>query len=282
MRTFSHLASLFVAWSVVSAAQAGIACVDYCPSDLNSSGDVSLADLGILLSNYGCEGNCEGDINVDGVVDLGDLGAMLSVYEYGYCQQYQYPDTSIWPEEVVQIGLEAAIRVYPSYGLLARVEQDLAAIRAFEPSLALETHSPAWAPTSLIVGLVPGQPTSVLDCANAYYGATVTGFLPSISVAFLSFPAPVNPEVVSQFYAQQPGVQYAEPDGFFGGQNFWIPKPGGLDGSGVWTWNVDDGFHDCFDGCDCHRVFTFQTTENGDVSLISQDRFGQPWCEFPR
>ena len=49
--------------------------------DLNGDGRVDLADLGILLADFGCTagpGNCPGDIDGDGDTDLGDLGILLS------------------------------------------------------------------------------------------------------------------------------------------------------------------------------------------------------------
>jgi predicted outer membrane repeat protein len=51
-------------------------------ADLDGDGDVDLADLGILLANYGQGGMTyeQGDITGDGNVDLADLGVLLSMY----------------------------------------------------------------------------------------------------------------------------------------------------------------------------------------------------------
>jgi hypothetical protein len=55
-----------------------------CPADLNGDGVVDLADLGILLGDWGCVGaNCVGDINGDGVTDLADLGILLADFGCG-------------------------------------------------------------------------------------------------------------------------------------------------------------------------------------------------------
>jgi hypothetical protein len=53
-----------------------------CPADLNGDGVVDLADLGILLADFGCAppGPCVGDINGDGSTDLADLGILLSEF----------------------------------------------------------------------------------------------------------------------------------------------------------------------------------------------------------
>ena len=58
-----------------------IEVVAACPADLNGDGVVDLADLGILLADFGCTagpGNCSGDIDGDGDTDLADLGILLA------------------------------------------------------------------------------------------------------------------------------------------------------------------------------------------------------------
>jgi hypothetical protein len=55
---------------------------DSCPGDLNADARVSLADLAILLSGFGCIGSgCVGDINGDAGTDLSDL--MILLAEFG-------------------------------------------------------------------------------------------------------------------------------------------------------------------------------------------------------
>ena len=52
-----------------------------CPSDLDNDCDTDLADLGILLADFGCHGGaCVGDINGDGQTGLEDLGILLSLF----------------------------------------------------------------------------------------------------------------------------------------------------------------------------------------------------------
>ena len=54
-----------------------------CPGDLDGSGDVALADLAILLANYGASDGAsysDGDLDGDGDVDLADLAALLALY----------------------------------------------------------------------------------------------------------------------------------------------------------------------------------------------------------
>lgn len=49
------------------------------PGDLDNDGDVDLADLAMMLSNFGCNTPpCVADINGDGQTDLGDLAILLA------------------------------------------------------------------------------------------------------------------------------------------------------------------------------------------------------------
>jgi hypothetical protein len=54
-----------------------------CPSDLNGSGFVDGADLGILLGDWGPCGGCPSDLTLDGLVDGADLGILLG--DWGPC-----------------------------------------------------------------------------------------------------------------------------------------------------------------------------------------------------
>ena len=51
-----------------------------CVGDLDGDGDTDLADLGILLADFGCAapGPCAGDLDGDGDTDLADLGILLA------------------------------------------------------------------------------------------------------------------------------------------------------------------------------------------------------------
>lgn len=53
-----------------------------CPGDINGDGQVSLSDLGVVLSNFGTTGADfeDGDLDGDGVVGLSDLGILLSAF----------------------------------------------------------------------------------------------------------------------------------------------------------------------------------------------------------
>ncbi|MBL9148366.1 MAG: hypothetical protein JNM94_06700 [Phycisphaerae bacterium] len=54
-----------------------------CPADLNGSGTVDAADLGILLGAWGACGSCAADLDQSGTVDAADLGVLLGAW--GVC-----------------------------------------------------------------------------------------------------------------------------------------------------------------------------------------------------
>ena len=41
---------------------------------------VNAADLGLLISEWGCKGTCSGDLNGDGMVNAADLGLLISYW----------------------------------------------------------------------------------------------------------------------------------------------------------------------------------------------------------
>jgi len=54
------------------------------PGDLNGDGCVGHADLGILLTDWGCTGgDCPGDLDCDGDTDHADLGILLAHWGEG-------------------------------------------------------------------------------------------------------------------------------------------------------------------------------------------------------
>lgn len=254
--------------------------LDPCRGDLNGDQSVTLADLSILLSDFGCAppANCVGDVDGDNDTDLPDLSILLSTFGLR-CGPFEYPPPSSDPV-AEQIGLETlgpAGPLFASDDLIARVRIDLDAIVQAQPLLANQPHTPEWVPDHVLVGLVAGANRDDYDCLNRYYEAVVFGSIPSLNLEFLRFPRALNPEAMSAIYSQLAEVNYAEPDGLIGGENFWRPTP--LP-NGVWQWQVDDGFTDCFDGCDCHRVYDFDTDGLGGAAQTGYNEFGMPWCEF--
>jgi len=70
-------------WNIDDIELWAVVMTPICPGDLDNDGDVDLADLAQLLSNYGMTSGAEpddGDLDNDGDVDLADLAALLAVY----------------------------------------------------------------------------------------------------------------------------------------------------------------------------------------------------------
>ena len=273
------LPGVLTAAFIAARGTAGQSC---CPADVNNSGDVTAADLAFLLSTWGecpSKGVCLADLDLDQHVGASDLGALLAAW--GACAfdfGPTFEDDEAWQIGLEMLGPDGSLTL--SQDLFDRIDQDLAAIRALEPSLADQFHTMAWVPNQLIVALFTGQSQDEYACLNAYYGVTADEFMfnsGGLTFRLVTFAANINVEALALIYTAAPEISFAEPNGLIGGQNFWTPTP--LD-KGVWQWEVDDGFQDCFDGCDCHSVYTFQTTPEGAVELINFNQFGAPWCDF--
>lgn len=250
-----------------------------CSADLDGDGAVGAGDLASMLGAWGSTGPA--DLDGDGVVGASDLAALLG--GWGPCPAFQHNPPADDPE-AEQIALEILGPTGPLLPVPAeyeRIKRDLALIRASTPSLADEPHSPEWAPDRLLVKVLQNVPRESYLCLNSYYGVVKEDFLFSSGGGdwyVIVFAGNVNVEALAQVYAQAPEVELAEPVGLVGGQNFWRPMD---EGAGVWRWFIDDGFWDCFDGCDCHEYWTFTTDAAGTVEVVSYQRVGQPWCEWP-
>ena len=59
---------------------ATLTITDCCPGDVDGSGSVDLADLALLLANFGSSSGGAGDLDGDGDVDLADLATLLSAF----------------------------------------------------------------------------------------------------------------------------------------------------------------------------------------------------------
>ena len=55
-------------------------CDSFCPEDLNSDGYITIQDLLLILSEFGCTSSCVNDINQDGYVAVDDVLLILSQF----------------------------------------------------------------------------------------------------------------------------------------------------------------------------------------------------------
>jgi hypothetical protein len=266
-------------WCLTASAGAALAAPPAlaveCDSDIDGNMVVDVLDLLEVLGQWGPCVGCPADINGDDVVDGLDLLQVLG--DWGPCL-FDYGDP--WPDaEAEQIGLEmlgAGGPLLIPQAIYDRIDADLDLIRADHPGLVGETHSPWWVPNQLIVNLVPGEPLDDYQALNTYFQVIDEDNIFG-DWWVLTFIGNINVPALAIEYMALSAVNIAEPNGIIGGQNFWTPSD---QGGGVWRWDIDDGFWDCFDGCDCHRLYVIDTDADGTVTLISYQEVGQPWCEF--
>ena len=249
-----------------------------CPPDINCSGSVNIDDLLAVINSWGMTGTAA-DVNGSGHVDIDDLLAVINAW--GMCQ-FNF-GTVYANAEAHQIGLETLGSTGPlslAQSMYERIVHDQSTIRAMTPGLANQTHSPAWLPNQLIIGLtiVPAHPE--FECLNTFYQVIQRQLLftsGNTQYWVLTFAGKINVAALGPIYDALGDVTSAEPNGLIGGENFWrIQAPP----SGNWQLDIDDGFLDCFDGCDCHRYYRFYTYPDGAAMLVSYSEQGAPWCVF--
>jgi hypothetical protein len=51
-----------------------------CPEDLNNDGQISVADILLLLSDFGCSSECDADLNDDGATNVNDILQILAAF----------------------------------------------------------------------------------------------------------------------------------------------------------------------------------------------------------
>ncbi len=248
-----------------------------CDADLDDNGVVGASDVLHLLANWGpCKG-CLADLNGDGTVGASDLLALLADWGptvFDYSPVLDNPEAEQIALEM--LGPRGPLR--PDFADYERIITDQALIRAANRRLADQTHSPVWIPNQLLLVLLDGVPQDEYLCLNVFYQVTDVQLISKfLNLYLLTFAGNLNVAALAAVYEEAPAVDYAEPNGIFGGQNFWEATP--MKG-GVWRWNIDDGWMDCFDGCDCHREYVIETDAEGNVEIISIQEWGQPWCDF--
>ena len=276
----AHLRQLFivvVALTIGTSAPIASAGVPspVCPADSNCDGHVDGFDLLELLGEWGQRGS-HADITGDGIVNGFDLLALLG--EWGSCT-FEYQPVPANPE-AWQIALEtlgANGPLLPTQEMYDRIDRDLDLIRQAFPELIGKTHVPAWSPNQIIASYpADGENENVNCLLTAYQGEVVNILFGTMHV--IQFDGQANMTAMAQKFAAAPETAWAEEDFIWGGDKFWHATPLA---NGWWLWDIDDGWHDCFDGCDCHIYYTIRISEAGQVVLVSQTEQGMPWCAFP-
>ncbi len=246
-----------------------------CNADLDDDGAVGVKDLLNLLGAWGPCPDCPADFDGNDSVGVKDLLVLLggwgpTVFDFS---------PTLDNAEAEQIALEmlgSSGPLRPEVADYERIITDQALIRVADKRLLDQTHSPAWVANQMIVQREEGEPQQDYLCLNEFYQVTNENHL-FANWYVLTFADDLNIPALTSIYMEAASVLFAEPNGIIGGQNFWEATP--MKG-GTWRWDIDDGWLDCFDGCDCHRVYVIETDAKGNVQIISIDEFGQPWCDF--
>ena len=256
--------------AVASAAQAQPPC----NADLDGDGYVGQTDLGVLLAAYG--NGAGGDLDNDGDTDQADLGILLAAYDTYVTFDYGpiYDNAEAWQVGLESLGENGKL-VLPEWKYL-RIDRDLAAIRDFEPLLETETHSMSWPANQLLISRNDNGDLQEYYCLNDYYQVISEENIFD-NLYLLTFAGKSNIPALAGIYSSLSAINYAEPNNIYGGSNYWVPEF--LDNDIV-RWDIDDGFMDCFDGCDCHRHYIFETDLAGNVTLIFYEEYGYSWCDF--
>lgn len=254
----------------------------YGPGDLDADGFVDGGDLGVFAECMagpdvtepppGCDPEvfARADLEGEGDVDLLDYAVLSRLIGREY---FNYgPHRENLEAEMLAMDITGQLRAPDAQ--YNRILRDLALIRVEFHQLETVIDDMDYLPNQLLVGLVDGQPLDDYDALNEYYQLESEEI--HYSFRLLTFCDNLNAPVLAALYAALPAVSWADPNHLIGIDDYITIDVIGT----TYRYNIDDGFWDCFDGCDCHRFWVIDVGELGDVTLISYEEYGMPWCEF--
>lgn len=272
---------LMLAW-VPRAITGGVDCVG--DGDLDGDAVVGLADFAAFLPCVGGPlvtsppNGCSpavfnaSTLDLDSDVDMRDFFRLLELFGSEYFPYGAHRTNE--EAELLAMNLSGQLRAPDDE--YDRISFDLQRIREDFPSLTGVIDDPDNAPEHLIVDLIPGAPLGEYKALNDFYFYTDEDLLFG-TTRLLYFCDNLNALVLAQEYSALSAINYAEPDWFAGTDDrieiSVLPDQ-------TYVYSIDDGFHDCFDGCDCHRLWEIEVDDTGVVTLVSYTEQGLPWCEF--
>lgn len=252
----------------------------YGPGDVNADASVNAADLAAFATcmagpDNPAPGGCDpatfdrSDLETDGDVDLRDFAALALLVDETY---FDYgPRRDNLEAEMLATDLTGELRA-PDVEY-DRILGDLALIRAAYPELTDVIDDPDYAPNQLLVG-IDARAAGSIDALNEFYQVTDQQIHDTWRV--LTFCDNLNPETLGVIYDALSQVDWAGPNYLYGIDDYITIEIIGT----TWRYHIDDGFWDCFDGCDCHRDWVIDVDGIGNVKLISYEEWGWPYCEF--
>lgn len=177
--------------------------------------------------------------------------------------------------EAEQLAMELSGELRAPDEVYDRIRADLMRIRQAYPYLQSVVDDANYVPDQLIVSLDPAQPWDGYHQLNSFYQVVLEELLFGDTYV-LTFCDNLNAPALSTIYDPLPEVNFAEPNSFFGTAKFITIA----DVGSAWRYSIDDGFFDCFDGCDCHRFWEIDVDAAGAVTLVSYQESGFSWCVF--
>ena len=250
----------------------------YGPGDIHGDGIVDAADLAAMAPVlFGPDVPIPGadpeaqraDLDTDGDVDARDYARLMSLVGKTYFLYGPHRDNL----EAEMLAMEVSGQLRAPELHYVRILADLASIRQAFPELALVIDDPDYAPNQLIIGAGACSDGGI-DQLNEYYRVVDQDIHPTWRV--LTFCDNLNARVLAGIYAASSEVSWAEPNYLVGIDDYITVEVLGK----VYRYDIDDGFLDCFDGCDCHREWLIDVDITGEVTLVSYQEWGQSWCEF--
>ncbi len=244
--------------------------------DFNDNGTVDFADFLLFAGAFGSETPTDlniFDLSNNGVVDHADL--LLFVADFGKTIQ---PPAS---EEARLMALSLSDEIQPPQTLAREIQAHLTQIRAqygnIDAVINSLSYRPPWVPGRIIIRvdtttnrMIKEGSYRAWDALNLKYQLLDKKILSSFVV--LSFNGILHSRHLSTLYANLPGVQYAEPDGYAGDSPNIYPRstPSGLTYLFRYAWG------DCPSGCIYNKYWYFIITPTEPQLIGSWDPQDQP------
>jgi len=221
----------------------------------------------------GCDPDifAQGDLDGDSDIDLHDVAQWAILVGQSYFAYGPHRDD----REAEMLAMEVSRELRAPDAEYERIVRDLMLIRALYPELATAIDDADYVPNELLVSVDDTQLLDDYYALNEYYLVVEEEIHSFFRV--LTFCDNLNMPELAQIYTACQNVDYADPNWMIGIDDFITIRVFGE----IYRYSIDDGFWDCFDGCDCHYLWVIEVDAAGTVELISYREQGESWCPWP-